>query len=216
MPAVCHLASALCGSFPGMLVVRFLTGVGGSTFSTLCGGVISDLYQAESRGFPMACFSTMALFGTGAGPLVSGFIADHLSWRWIHWVQLILNVSLMAVAALFMKETRGSVLLIWRAKALNAFLSTQESPAFSSVSIAEKGMVSQRVHWRVRAEEERASLSQMVRVSLTRPFHLLLTEPVVFFFSLWVAFSWGVLYLSVPQRIHLRLYIDVDIHTYIC
>ncbi|KAF8534523.1 major facilitator superfamily domain-containing protein [Trichophaea hybrida] len=158
----CHLSSALCHSFPGMLVVRFICGVGGSTFSSICGGVISDLHHAESRGFPMACFSTVAMFGTGAGPLVT----------------------------IFMKETRGNVLLIRRAKALNNYLEAQGSGA------EEKAVtVAGRILWKVRAEEERASLSQMVKVSLTRPFYLLFTEPVVFFFSLWAAFGWGVLYL---------------------
>jgi hypothetical protein len=36
----------------------------------------------------------------------------------------------------------------------------------------------------------------MVSVSVYRPFHLLFTEPVVFFFSLWVSFAWGILYLT--------------------
>ena len=36
----------------------------------------------------------------------------------------------------------------------------------------------------------------MIGISVYRPFHLLSTEPVVFFFSLWVAFSWAVLYLT--------------------
>jgi hypothetical protein len=36
----------------------------------------------------------------------------------------------------------------------------------------------------------------MSSISVYRPFHLLLTEPVVFFFSLWVAFAWAVLYLT--------------------
>jgi hypothetical protein len=39
-------------------------------------------------------------------------------------------------------------------------------------------------------------LSKMIGISCYRPFHLLVTEPVVFFFSLWVSFSWGILYLT--------------------
>jgi hypothetical protein len=36
----------------------------------------------------------------------------------------------------------------------------------------------------------------MIAISISRPFHLLFTEPVVFFFSLWVSFAWGILYLT--------------------
>jgi MFS family permease len=53
-----------------------------------------------------------------------------------------------------------------------------------------------RIRWKVQADEERASLATMMTTSIVRPFHLLFTEPVVFFFSLWAAFAWGILYLA--------------------
>lgn len=37
---------------------------------------------------------------------------------------------------------------------------------------------------------------QMIKISVCRPIHLLFTEPIVFFFSLWVSFSWAVLYAT--------------------
>lgn len=40
-----------------MIVARFWTGVGSSVFSTMVGGVVSDLYHAEHRNTPMALFS---------------------------------------------------------------------------------------------------------------------------------------------------------------
>ena len=64
-----------------MLVARFWVGSGSSVFSTMVGGVISDLYHAEHRNTPMALFSVGVLFGTGFGPLVSGFIAQNTTWR---------------------------------------------------------------------------------------------------------------------------------------
>jgi hypothetical protein len=54
----------------------------------------------------------------------------------------------------------------------------------------------QRIRWKVKSDEERTSLGRMIGISLYRPFHLLFTESVVFFFSLWISFSWAVLYLT--------------------
>lgn len=51
-----------------------------------------------------------------------------------------------------------------------------------------------RLRWLVREDQERTSLAQQMKTSVTRPFHLLFTEPTVFFFSLWCAFAWAVLY----------------------
>ncbi|KAJ2981125.1 hypothetical protein NQ176_g2218 [Zarea fungicola] len=53
-----------------------------------------------------------------------------------------------------------------------------------------------RIRWIVMADELRPALSELVTASIKRPFSLLFTEPIVFCFSLWAAFSWGVLYLS--------------------
>lgn len=78
---ICQICCAVTRSFPGMLVARFGVGVGSSVFSTMVGGVVSDLYHAEGRNTPMALFSGAALFGTGMGPLVSGFVAQNTSWR---------------------------------------------------------------------------------------------------------------------------------------
>lgn len=54
----------------------------------------------------------------------------------------------------------------------------------------------QRVRWVVKEDEDRASLARMISVSVYRPFHLLVTEPVVLSFSVWVSFAWAVLYLT--------------------
>lgn len=54
-----------------------------------------------------------------------------------------------------------------------------------------------RIRWKVQADEERASLVNMMSTSIIRPFHLLCTEPIVFFFSLWAAFGWSILYLAI-------------------
>lgn len=54
---VCQLFCAITRSYPGMLVARFFVGVGGSTFSTMVGGVVSDIYRPEDRNKPMALFT---------------------------------------------------------------------------------------------------------------------------------------------------------------
>ena len=46
---VSQLCCAVTRSFPGMLVARFFVGVGGSTFSTMVGGVVSDMYHKQGR-----------------------------------------------------------------------------------------------------------------------------------------------------------------------
>lgn len=183
---VALVGCAVTESFAGMLVARFFVGAGASTFATMVGGVISDVYHASERNTPMAIYSGSALAGTGIGPLVSGFIVARVSWRWVFYVQIISIGTTLAVIILFFNETRGSVLLSRKARAIN----------HSFDKLEENGVEAPRVRYKVASDEARASLGRMMYLSLTTPFKLLFTESVVFFFSLWVSFAWAVLYMT--------------------
>ncbi|KUI70743.1 putative drug/proton antiporter YHK8 [Cytospora mali] len=225
----------VCGFVPdlaGMLVARFLVGVGGSVFSTMIGGVIADLWDKEGRNTPMAIFSGSVLVGTGLGPLISSVITykygdDGDKWKWVFWHQVIMGGVLMSLIAILFKESRGSVVLSRKGKALNKWYEEREKAGHYGVwlqdsvsGLKEGGSGDEdtaedsgpqdeemkmamntnvnlvRLRWRVKSDEERATLGKMISISLYRPFHLLCTEPVVFFFSLWVSFAWAVLYLT--------------------
>ncbi|KAK3385412.1 major facilitator superfamily domain-containing protein [Podospora didyma] len=209
--AVCGLVRTLTG----LLVARLLVGIGASVFSTMVGGVIADMWDKEERNTPMALFSGAVLVGTGAGPVVAAVMAhrwetDGDKWKWIYWHQVIMGGALMILLVVLFKESRGSVLLSRKARKLNEWYEQLEREGYfgiwsgsSSDEASPRGLSSmtaptsfQRVRWLVKEDEERSSIYKMISISVYRPFHLLLTEPVIFFFSLWVAFAWGVLYLT--------------------
>ncbi|CAG7563285.1 unnamed protein product [Fusarium equiseti] len=158
-----------------------------------------------------------------AAALVNDLDDDTMAWKWSFWHQVILDGLLLVAIMFLFKETRGSVLLSRKAKKLNEWYEQlEEAGAYgvwvtnaqgesgnsSSASSAktlpghdngiennQQGRL-RRVRWLVEADEQRPPLHQMMATSIKRPFYLLLTEPVVFSFSLWAAFSWAVLYLS--------------------
>ncbi len=204
---VFQLTCALTPTFAGMLVARFFAGCASSTFSTMVGGVISDYYHAEDRNWAMTLFTMGAIGGSGLGPLVSGFIGQNTTWRWIFRLQVCTCGLLMIFIAAFFKESRGSILLSRKAKALNKWYDELEAAGYYGVSMpgihpssvvpGEKNAsaLPQRIRWKVQSDEERVSLFKMISISLYRPMHLLVTEPVVLFFSIWITFAWGLLYL---------------------
>jgi hypothetical protein len=88
------------------------------------------------------------------------------------------------------------VLLARKAAILNAWYAEMESN--DSLNFRKPTMsVDKRVRWKVADEADRASVARMIRISLSRPFYLLFTEPILFTISLWVSFSWAVLYLVI-------------------
>lgn len=78
----------------------------------------------------------------------------------------------MVAIILFFKETRGPVLLSRKAKALNALLRHERLSETSPdlfLGSKEKGCTA-RVQWKVEEDEKRASISHMIKSSLTLPF----------------------------------------------
>ncbi|KAI1118429.1 major facilitator superfamily domain-containing protein [Nemania sp. NC0429] len=232
------LSQFLCGALPdlsGILVARFLSGFGSSVFSTNIGGVITDMWSKKDRNTPMALYSGAVLAGTGLGPLATSFIVFRYGspgqpltgitapWRWVFWHQVILDGLCMLAIAFFLPETRGSVLLSRKAKALNNWYEALEERGIYGVWIrpsdhnvplerisskstdGEEAVVEEtqvqneaevlRIRWTVEDEQNRASIGRMILVSVSRPFYMLFTEPVVFAFSLWASFSWAILFL---------------------
>lgn len=172
------IPQALAPNITGLLLSRFFAGVFGSTGSTMVGGTLADIYHADTRGGPMSFFSSVTLYGTALGSIVAAYtvVNPRLGWRWIFWIQLIINGVHFVLVCCVLRETRGSVLLSKRAAKLRSETGDQRFVAATDV--------------------ERASLVTMIKISLTRPFIFLLTEPAVLAYALWVSFAWGTLCTS--------------------
>lgn len=186
-----------CGgthSFAGLLVARFFQGVGGcmyslcnckdckrikltilsATFSTMVGGVISDIYHAQDRNTPMALFSGSALFGTGLAPMLAGVIVTRTTWRWIYYSHAIVSAVFVIIIFVFFKETRGSVLLSRKAQKVNTYYEKLEEAGHYGVIMSSEDSSDEkcvrRIRWKVKSDEQRASLGKMIQISLYRPF----------------------------------------------
>lgn len=168
-----------CGatdSYAGMLVARFFTGAGASTFSSIICGVISDMYETSERNTPMSIFAAASLFGTGLGPLCCSLIAWHASWRWVFYSQSIACGVVLVALFFLMDESRGSVLLTRKAKVLNTFYEKVEQSGHYGLTFASNPRFPDdspkriRLRWKVRADEERESLGKMLTISIYRPF----------------------------------------------
>ena len=92
----------------------------------------------------------------------------------IWYIQIIYNAGMIPIFWLILIETRGDIILKKRAKKIRK----------------ETG---RKVY--ARSELEAPSVWTSLRISFERPTRMLLTEPVVIFFTLWISFAWGILFL---------------------
>jgi len=140
----------------------------------MVGGVISDIYHTQDRNTPMALFSGSALFGTGLAPLLAGVIVTHTTWRWIYYSHAIVSAVFVVIIFVFFKETRGSVLLSRKAQTLNTYYEKLEEAGhygvIMSIEDSSDEKCVRRIRWKVKSDEQRASLARMIQISLYRPF----------------------------------------------
>src|SRR4051812_20133027 len=90
------MLSGLSQSMSMLIAFRAVQGLGAGGLMVLAMAIIAELVSPRERGRYQGYFG--ALFGTAsvAGPLIGGFLTDHLSWRWVFYV----NVPIGIVAAL--------------------------------------------------------------------------------------------------------------------
>ncbi|GKZ35722.1 hypothetical protein AbraIFM66950_006474 [Aspergillus brasiliensis] len=168
------IPQAVAQNFATLIVVRFFAGGCVAVLGNGSASIIGNLFETEmARTKPVALWIVAYLGGSSAGPLVGAPIFAHLSWRWISYLQLIWVGALLLVNIIILKETRGSAILRSRARKLRA-----------------KGENAYTQH-----ELQAEPLRQVLLTSIRRPFKLLFTEYVVFFSTLWSAFTVGTLYL---------------------
>src|SRR5262245_5098657 len=100
--AVFLVGSALCGIAQNMvqlMAFRALQGAGGGGLIVITIAVIGDLIPPSERWRYQVFFGSVFGTATIVGPLVGGFLVDHLSWRWIFYINLPTGILAMAVIA---------------------------------------------------------------------------------------------------------------------
>jgi MFS family permease len=115
------------------------------------------------------------VFGPLFAPIISGFCAPTIGWRWAFWIALCYaGATLIPVA--FLPETYGPVLLSRRAEAIR-----EHDPDAKVVAPHEL---------------EKKSFKELTTVVLTRPIRMIIFEPIVSTSCAYLALCYGIFYMS--------------------
>ncbi|KAG1763907.1 major facilitator superfamily domain-containing protein [Suillus placidus] len=158
------------------LVFRLITGFCGSAFLSVAGGSVSDMFPNSSIASPMAVYTISPFIGPVAGPVIAGFINQHLYWEWTYRVQLCWIFVELLMLVIFVPETYVPVILKKKARRLRE--STGDPKFYAPL------------------DRREGSLASAIIVSCRTPFQLLLFDRMALLLDSWNALILGILYLA--------------------
>jgi len=171
------LGTGFAHNMATLVVLRFFAGFFAAPSLSMGSGTLSDIWPPEKRSGPMSLYVSTPFFGPALGPLLGAAVSRSLGWRWTSWLILFFTIVLVIAPAPFYWESYKPVLLRRRAK--------------------------QRGHPVPRSPTEGLSwhkvLSTYVSKTLTRPMHMLLTEPIIAAFTPIALSTSGSCMLSSPH-----------------
>ncbi|EAW19342.1 uncharacterized protein NFIA_093040 [Aspergillus fischeri NRRL 181] len=163
------------------IVCRFLAGCAGGAPLTNTGGSISDLWERNSSGGPMAVYGLSSTFGPPTALVMSGYIGLNAGWRWIFWVLMAITGGFWLLLIFTIPETRHSIIL-------------QRKAARVRKQMAQKNLASAATTVDLHAHS-RKGLHTLFAITLTRPFRFLFTEPITLCSAVYNGFLYGLVYL---------------------
>lgn len=97
----------LIGSFLGgmstsmtqLIIFRGLQGIGGGILIPVATASVADFYSPAERGKIQGALGAIFAIGMAAGPLIGGYITDHISWHWCFYINIPIGLAMIALTA---------------------------------------------------------------------------------------------------------------------
>lgn len=155
-----------------------LSSAGGSV--TL--GMIADMWDSEHQQYAVAYVVFSSVGGSILGPVVGGFVAQYLAWRWAIWIQLIFGGAVQIAHLILVPETRTTIMMNNIAKKRR-----KQNPGLNLWGPDEINPI-----------RERLSVKEIFS-TWARPFRMFVTEPIVLVLSLLSGFSDALVFMFIQS-----------------
>jgi EmrB/QacA subfamily drug resistance transporter len=104
-------ASAACGfasDVQQLVVARSVQGVAAAFLVPGSLAIISASFDEKSRGHAIGTWSGFTAITAAAGPVLGGWFIEHVSWRWVFFINLPIAVAVVAISLWRIPESRGA------------------------------------------------------------------------------------------------------------
>ncbi|HEY5053529.1 MAG TPA: MFS transporter [Solirubrobacterales bacterium] len=103
------LSSATAGFAPdatSLVVSRVVQGVGAALMMPATLSIITDAFPAGERGKAMGMWAGVSALALAVGPVLGGFLTEHVSWRAIFYLNIPVAIGAVTAALFAVRESR--------------------------------------------------------------------------------------------------------------
>src|SRR5437667_715969 len=105
-------SSVACGfssSIEQLIVGRSIQGIGAAFLVPGSLAIISACFDEKSRGQAIGTWSGFTAITTALGPVLGGWLVEHVSWHWVFFINVPLAAAVIAISLWHIPETRSAI-----------------------------------------------------------------------------------------------------------
>ncbi|HEV2966008.1 MAG TPA: MFS transporter, partial [Chthoniobacterales bacterium] len=106
--AVFALASMACGfaaTVQQLIIARAVQGFGAALLVPGSLAIISNSFSESERGRAIGTWSGFSAITTGAGPVLGGWLIEHVSWRAVFFINVPIAVAVVLISLRHVRES---------------------------------------------------------------------------------------------------------------
>lgn len=182
-----QLVPAFSHNFGSLLFSRVVGGFFASSFMSVASGTFSDLFRKTERNAnskkdqvkelnkALVMYSVSPFLGPGLGPLISGFVNQHLNFRWTFYIMAMWAGALCVLVYIFVPETFEPVLLKRKAERLRKTTGDNR--------------------WYAPIERSKTTLFESIVLSSKRPILLIFKDSMTMVLCFFSGFTLAIVYM---------------------